>query len=178
MAFHLAARMPEIIVARLEPDEDLFKGIQQVCRERNIRTGLVLSITGALERARLQRFPATYASAAEIPHSHVVEIEGPLEASGHGIIGEVRAPEFGDKPFGTGQYVHGDVYMHVHIVVTSAEETICGHLMEGCRVWSKHPISHFTIALAPLEGIALTLAMDMEAHEAGRSGIHHELAAI
>lgn len=176
MSLHLAARVPEIIVARLEPNEDLFKGIQQVCRERKIKTGVILSITGALERARLERFQATYAEAADVPHTEVVEIEGPLEASGHGIIGEVYAPEFGDKPFAVGKYIHGEVYMHVHIVVTSAKETICGHLVEGCPVRSKHPISHFTIMIAPLEGVSLRLAMDMEAEKTGFArGLFHDL---
>lgn len=178
MSLHLAARIPEIIVARLEPEEDLFKGIQQICRERNIKTGVILSITGALKRARLERFPATDANGVEVQHTQLVEIEGPLEASGHGIIGEVYAPEFGDKPFGTGRYVHGEVYLHIHVVVTSANETICGHVVEGCPVWSKHAISHFTIMIAPLEGVALKLAMDMAAQKIGAPSIYHDLAVI
>ena len=71
----------------------------------------------------------------------VIDIAGPLEASGHGIIGWVEAPGTGKVPFGTGRYVDGEPYVHVHITLTSPHETICGHLMEGTTVRSNHGVS-------------------------------------
>lgn len=57
MPKHAAGRLKEVIYAHFEPNEDLMKGIKQVVVERKIETGLVLSITGGLVKARLSYFP-------------------------------------------------------------------------------------------------------------------------
>jgi predicted DNA-binding protein with PD1-like motif len=165
------------IVAQLEPGADLLESIITIAREQKIRTGVVSSITGAISRATLQHFSPNQEKAANL--IDVMDIEGPLECSGHGIIGEVSAPEMGSKPFGVGKYVHGTPYVHVHLTVTSHRETICGHLMPGCLVWSKHPISHFTIMLAEITGVSLEMTTDatLEATGAGR-GVFHRVTQL
>lgn len=109
----------------------------------------------------------------------MIDIAGPLEASGHGIIGWVEAPGTGKAPFGTGRYVDGEPYVHVHITLTSAHETICGHLMEGSTVRSNHGVSHFTIMVAEVEGAALTMKVDASGEKEYRGGgVYHELVKL
>jgi len=164
----LGGKAEEIVYARFDKDQDLLKGIQDICRQMHIQTGVVLSITGTLDRAVLQRFPEK--ESTDVPIG-VMEIPGPLEATGHGIIGETYAPSLGQEPFGMSQLVHGEPYVHVHLVVTSARETVCGHIMEGCRVRSsRHPVSHFTVAIARVSGVLLRMVI-----EGKGAGLYHDL---
>lgn len=64
----------------------------------------------------------------------------------------------------------------MHLTVTTPTETICGHLMEGCTVRSHHSLSHFTIMVAEIEGVALNMRFD-EAKE-GKGAVYHELLRI
>ncbi|MFH1169705.1 MAG: PPC domain-containing DNA-binding protein [Chloroflexota bacterium] len=172
MAKIVSGRLSEIIFARFEAHEDLRQGLISIIKEKDIRSGLVLSITGALERATLQRPSAV--GRPSIP-MELVDVPGPLEASGHGIIGVVEAPGFGKKVFGLGNdFVHGEPYTHVHLTVTSAEQTVCGHLMDGCTIRSNFPASHFTIVLGRVEG-ALIKMLGEPGDTPGSFIIGHEL---
>lgn len=157
MSLQLAGKLTDVILARLDPNEDVLLGIRKVCREQNIRTGVIMSMTGALQQARLERFPANYKPDHSIP-IEVIELEGPLEITAHGIIGETDAPEHGGRPFSVGGFVHGEPYIHCHVVATDKHgETICGHLVEGCLVRSRHPVSHFTVFIAKVSEAVLKL---------------------
>ena len=174
MSLVVKGRLADLIYARFDPGEDLLSGIQSICKDHGIQTGVVISITGALVKARLQRYPEK-----EIPggsSGEVVDIPGPLEATGAGIIGETYAPSLGQKPFNTtGRYVHGEPYVHIHLVVTSARETVCGHLMEGCPVRSRNPnFTHFTIVIARTEGVQLRMVTD----EKGFGRPYHDLSIV
>jgi predicted DNA-binding protein with PD1-like motif len=74
---------------------------------------------------------------------------------------------------GIGEYKDGEPYVHVHMVVTSADQTICGHLMPGTFVRSHLDVSHFTIVLAKAEGVSLKAAF--QATEDGKGRIYHDL---
>lgn len=148
MVEYIAGGIDEVIYARLDAHEDLLEGIERVVQERNITTGIVMSITGALARARLSGFPNP--GPLEWTSVEVREIPGPMEASGHGIIG-VRADR--------------SSYIHVHLVVTNGIETSLGHLERGTIVRSLLPISHFTIVLASVNGLTLRLLEDATAAE-------------
>lgn len=174
MLTQITGHFGPVIIARLEPHADLLECLFEIARTNKMTAGVVLSITGGLEYATLQKFEKGAGVNSKIG---VVELEGPMEASGHGIIGIVDAPARGDKPFSTGGYRHGEPYVHVHITVTSANETICGHLMPGTRVRSHHPISHFTIMVAPIVDAAVKLTID-GGPEAGNRGVYHVLEEL
>jgi predicted DNA-binding protein with PD1-like motif len=162
MSLIVGGDIEEVVYARLDAGADLLRGIQDVCKQRNIRTGYIF-ITGALLKARLQHY--TEKLAPEMANKMAIdpiEVSGPMEASGHGLIGEAYAPSLGSKTFGAAgdAWRHGDVYVHVHLVVTNAEETICGHLLEGCLVRSPHPTSHFTFVIAKAKGVLLRNVAD------------------
>ena len=172
MSLTVSGKLSEIIFARLEPGEDLRRGLLAVIKEKDIKSGVILSITGALERATLQRFPRLGEGDVVI---ELVSVPGPLEVSGHGIIGQVEAPDYGDAPFGVGDdFVHGEPYLHVHLIVTSTNETICGHLMDGSPVRSSHLVSHFTVIIGRIEG-AMVKMVGEPGPGSVSSRLHHEL---
>jgi len=168
MAFSVSGKLSELIYVRLDKDQDLLAGIKQACVDHDIKTGAVIDITGGLTKARLQKFPSKVND--EKVRIGVTEMEGPLEATGHGIIGMTRGSG------GIGEYKDGEPYVHVHMVVSSADETLCGHLMPGTFVRSHLGISHFTIILAKAEGVALAAAFQETADGKGR--IYHDLQAV
>lgn len=91
----VTTRFGQVVMTRLNPGADLMAAIKDVCRRHEIRAGVVLSITGSLEQAVVQKF-------APGDHTvHSVEIPGPIEVSGHGILGRINAPEQGIEPFGS-----------------------------------------------------------------------------
>ncbi len=175
MATTLSGKISEVIFARFDPHEDLRQGLMKIIKEKNIKSGIVLSITGALEKATLEH--ASGVGEPTIP-LEIIKVQGPLEVSGHGIIGQVEAPEFGKSVFGLGDdFIHGEPYLHVHITVTSAKETICGHLLDGCTVRGNHPISHFTIILGRIEGAGVKM-VGTRGHKPGEVILAHELIKV
>ena len=168
MTSEVVGRMGRVYMTRLGKGEDLLQAIYGVVRRSGMKAGVVLSITGALTHAVLQKFEKGEKAIG------VIELDGDMEVSGHGICGWVSAPERGKQPFGVGRYVNGEPYTHVHLTVTTAEATLCGHLMEGCKVRSNHEISHFTIMIAELEGAALSMRSDPNIP----GGLYHELVAL
>jgi predicted DNA-binding protein with PD1-like motif len=175
MALTVSGKLIEIIFARFEPGEDLRRGLLAVIKEKDIKSGVVLSITGALERATVQRFQQVGEPSIPV---ELVEVPGPLEVSGHGIIGQVEAPAFGDTVFGVGDdFIHGEPYLHVHLTATSTKETVCGHLMDGSPVRSIHTVSHFTVVLGRIEG-AMVKMLGEPGPEPGSYRLTHELVQL
>ncbi|MBI3042632.1 MAG: DNA-binding protein [Betaproteobacteria bacterium] len=170
----ISGAFTEIIFARFEVGEDVRQGLMKVIKDKNIKSGVVLTITGALERARLHRFRGVGSPGIT---TETVEMRGPLEVSGHGIIGQMDAPGFGKTPFGAeGEFMHGEPYLHVHLTATSAEQTICGHLMDGAIVRSTHPTSHFTVLIGRIGGAGVTMTGEPLPGNKARFG--HELVKL
>jgi predicted DNA-binding protein with PD1-like motif len=155
MVATVSGKLSEIILAHFEPGEDLYQGLIRVIKEKDIKSGVILSITGSLEKATLHR---NRTEATADLRGEWVEVTGPVEVSGNGLIGQVEAPGFGDTGFDLGGiFVHEEPYLHVHITVSSAKETVCGHLHEGSPVKSFDPVSHFTVVLGRIEGAMVKL---------------------
>lgn len=165
MPTSVVGKLSELIYVRLDKGQDLLAAIKDAAREHNIKAGVVLDITGSLTKARVQKFKNTDNSAST--RIEVIEIEGPLEASGHGIIGHTQGSG------GIGEYKDGEPYVHVHVTLTNANMTICGHLMPGTFVRSHLDVSHFTIIIGKAEGVDLTAAFQPTPDGKGR--IYHDL---
>ena len=161
----VSGKISDVIYVQLAKDADLLAALRQAVMENNIKTGVVLSITGGLAKARLQKFE----SKSHDPKVRVgvVEIEGPLKVTGHGLIGMTRGTG------GMGDYKDGAPYIKVHLVVSSADETLCGQLMPGTIVRSHLDVSHFTVVLAKVASVSLTAAF--KETEDGKGRIYHEL---
>lgn len=144
---------------------------------------MLLDATGSMETVRLQRFPHQARKGSS--GIDIVEILGQLEVSAHGIIGLGWSPDKSVTvpqelvPFSHGPnslVEHEGPYCHVHIVVSSASQTVCGHLMEGSQIcrntWNgkaKAP-SHFSVAIAKVAGVILRATYD-------RTGYYHDIVA-
>ena len=100
-----------IVLARLNPGDDLLLALRQAVAAAGIRHGLVLSGIGSLSRY----------------HVHVVKTMNLPP-------GDVFFEQ--DGPFDilvlTGYILDGRV--HAHLTVSDTEKAIGGHLEEGCRV--------------------------------------------
>jgi len=174
MTTTISGKLTEIIFARFDSGEDVRQGLLKVVKEKDIKSGIVLSITGALEKARIHRFRGVGEPSTT---TETIELAGPLEVSGHGIIGQLEAPELGKTPFGSeGEFVHGEPYLHVHLTATSAEQTICGHMMDGAIVRSTHPTSHFTVIIGRIGGAGIK--MIGEPKPGGKCRFGHELVEL
>jgi predicted DNA-binding protein with PD1-like motif len=133
----ISGRFGRVVYAHLEPEEDLYNSIVAVAREMGIKTGLVLSVTGALSRARL-------ATAVEPGgKAQIVELEGQIACHGTGLIGETLDPSTAEQT----------PYVDVHCTLCNGGPVREGHLLEGSTVYS----GHFTIALAEADGVELEL---------------------
>lgn len=98
----------QVVVRRLGPGKDLRKELQELCRTEGIAAGVILSLVGSLRVGKL-RF------AGEEKGS---EIKGPLEIVS--VTGTVASSG-----------------LHVHIAVSNSRgETIGGHLLDGCKVYT------------------------------------------
>lgn len=165
MSTSVSGKLSDLIFVRLDKGQDLLQAIKDAAVEHDIKAGVVMDITGSVTKARVQKFPGK--SQAAGVRIEVVEIDGPLELTGHGIIGTTVGSG------GIGEYKDGEPYVHVHVVVTSADQTICGHLMPGTLVRSHLEKTHFTIVLGKAEGVSLAAAF--EPTEDGKGRIYHDL---
>ncbi|MGX7680826.1 PCC domain-containing protein [Jatrophihabitans sp. DSM 45814] len=170
-----------VIYARFDAGADLLLSLREVIKSENITTGLILDLTGALNVARLQHFKELGDPESKVS---VVEIPGPMEASGGGIIG--RCVGTG----GVGGYVDGEPYVHCHLTVNSSVHTFMGHLMEGTIIRAPHygrgnTKSHFTVVLGQVRGVDLQMVSGGPGSENNGLGtwtpehgyVYHELEA-
>ena len=98
------------ITIRLKPRQDLKAEIEKIARDEDIKAGVLLSVVGGLENARL-RMPG-----AKPENQIVKEWKGPLEiVSGTGTISKEGC--------------------HIHISLSDQEgQVVGGHLKDGCVV--------------------------------------------
>jgi predicted DNA-binding protein with PD1-like motif len=163
--------LSKVVYAHLSPGEDLYRAILDVAEQEGIKTGLVLSITGGLAKVRLSM--PMEAESVESPPG-ILELDGTAEASGHGLIGQTL--DSWSSPRSGIENVEGQPYLHVHVTATVAGHTYCGHLIDGCIVRSMHEKSHFTIALAAVEGVQLNFRVSQETMDTYPQGIpYHEV---
>jgi len=114
-------------LVRLDPDEDLLRGIEAAVQELGIQTGLIVSGIGSLKRY----------------HYHVVET--------------TRLPPGNVFPKGEGAYdllhvtgVIADGRVHAHLTFSDREKAMGGHLEEGCQV-----LTFAVVALVEAPGLQI-----------------------
>ena len=155
------AQMGEVIWAQLDRDADLYDEILEICRRENIRSGVILNIVGGLSKARLSMpIKATRNDA----QPGVLELEGMIEAQGVGTIG-VTCDSYDSSTKSGIVYNAGEPNLHIHLTITHEGKSYMGHLIEGCKVRSLHPRSHFTIVLAKTPGAVLNFRVSEETTE-------------
>jgi len=102
----------EVICVHMGHGDDFHECIERAARERDIRSGVILSGVGTFDRARIH-----YITHTEFPaEDKFVELEGPVElCSVDGIIADFQP------------------HMHCTMAVRG-KELFAGHLEPGCRV--------------------------------------------
>src|SRR3954452_492939 len=166
-----SGRMGAVHFVRLAPGDDLYNSIIEVVKEKNIRTGVILDMTGAATNLRVS-IPTSSPDGKK--PGKIVNIPGLTEVLGSGIIGHI------DDDFvsadGEVTYVKGEPYAHIHVAATAADQTFSGHLVEGTIVRSVIPTSHFTFAIAEVEGIDFALRVQHDANPDYPGGVpYHAL---
>lgn len=167
----VGSKIGRVAFAQLEPDEDVYKAIVQLIQQEEMQAGLILTITGGLRYTRLSM--PRKAESVELPPG-VFEMEGSCEASGQGYFGMTK--ETWISPSSKIEHRAGEPFMHVHMSVSVAGQAYVGHLIEGCRVRSIHPKSHFIIVIAEAEGVGLYFRNSGEVREGYPQGLpYYEL---
>jgi predicted DNA-binding protein with PD1-like motif len=170
----ISAQLGRIVYAHLEPGEDVLLGIQEVIEQEDLGTGIILAITGAVSRGRLS-LPVK-ADAVEASPGFI-EFEGLSEVQGGGYFG--RNVDSWSNETSQIRFEAGRPHIHCHMAVNNAGTTYLGHLLEGCKVRSVHPQSHFVLVLAEAVGVDLTLHCSDETTEAYPNGIpFYNVAAL
>lgn len=100
-----------LVVARLNPGEDVLQALRQAVQENGIRHGLILAGLGSLSRYHVHVVKTTNMPPGDV----FFEGEGPF-----------------DILTLTGAILDGRV--HAHITFANTEKAMGGHLEEGCRV--------------------------------------------
>ena len=160
-------KVEEIVFARFQPGEDILYALYDICRKKDIKTGVILDGSGSAVDFTYQHFPInpklcpTNVSIGTMP--------GKCELSNPGTNGStVGKLEEGETPDQVGgrkfppipglwegpkekwpmvgcEYGPGTPYIHAHCVASNADYTVCGHLMPGTKVASGDPTKPSTL---------------------------------
>lgn len=127
-----SAKIKRTIVIHIEKGEDLLESIREVITKEGIKSGLVLSGYGTLDRCRYH-----YITTNLLPPTDEFDTyEGPLELVG--MDGVIASGE-----------------PHIHFDVANSEQSFGGHLEPGCR-----SLYLCDVVIAELEEIDMTFEVD------------------
>ena len=127
------ARAGEIVVVRLAYGELLLESIQEICRQRKIRDGVILTGFGSLTD-----FAVSGAVGASFPPRKFYQRTRPRGVEILAMAGVIA-----------------NYHVHCHLVLSDRNRAFGGHLERGCRV-----LSLAEIALMRVTGIKLARLVD------------------
>ena len=127
------ARAGEIVVVRLAYGELLLESIQEICKQRKIRDGVILTGFGSLTD-----FAVSGAVGASFPPRKFYQRTRPRGVEILGMAGVIA-----------------NYHVHCHLVLSDQSQAFGGHLEQGCRV-----LSLAEIALMRVSGIKLARLVD------------------
>jgi uncharacterized protein len=127
------ARAGEIVVVRLAYGELLLESIQEICKERRIRDGVILTGFGSLTDIAVSG-----AVGASFPPRKFYQRTRPRGVEILAMAGVIA-----------------NYHVHCHLVLSDQNRAFGGHLEQGCRV-----LSLAEIALMRVSGIKLARLVD------------------
>ena len=127
------ARAGEIVVVRLAYGELLLESIREICRQRRLRDGVILTGFGSLTDVTVSG-----AIGASFPPRKFYQRTRPRGVEILAMAGVIA-----------------NYHVHCHLVLTDQNQAFGGHLEEGCRV-----LSLAEIALMRVSGIKLARLVD------------------
>ncbi len=105
-------KVERVLFGRLETGEDLLKTLTELIAKEKMKSG-VISLIGALNKVKLGFF------VPETGEYEVLEREGLYELVS--CVGNVT-------------WMDGKPVVHIHLVASTEEEVVGGHVLEGCIV--------------------------------------------
>ena len=144
-----AGTLARMIVCRILPGSDLLQAIKEIAVEEEIRSGIIVSAVGALEKVRVRNLK-------EAPEEYPITdanrdfgtVKGPFEILT--LSGDIYESE-GEA--GPQVHVHGAF----SLVKDGEISTVGGHLLDGCIV-----LGFAEVYLIELAGIEMTKRFDEE----------------
>ena len=139
------AKMGRVLTVRMAPGDDLFGTTVKICKEKNLKSGVILSVAASLRKATLRnvwKFPEPFPINDEC--RIFTPINGPLELLQ--MSGNITQTE------------KGEPYLHAHVTISMGRpEATCfgGHLVEGCEIFST-----CEMVIAEIDGIDFMRIMD------------------
>ncbi|MCC7082826.1 MAG: DNA-binding protein [Burkholderiales bacterium] len=127
------ARAGEIVVARLAYGELLLESIQEICKQRKIRDGVILTGFGSLTDLAVSG-----AVGASFPPRNFYRRTRPRGVEILAMAGVIA-----------------NYHVHCHLVLTDRKQAFGGHLEPGCRV-----LSLAEIVLMRVTGVKLARLVD------------------
>ncbi|MCW4019883.1 MAG: DNA-binding protein [Candidatus Bathyarchaeota archaeon] len=111
------AKLGRLVVGRVTPRTDLVHGIAKVCEAYGIKSGVVISAIGSLQRARLHYVVSDAEDPLGTAPGPDLHVEGPVElGSCHGLICEDE---------------EGEVSVHLHAsVMGKSKKVYSGHVTD------------------------------------------------
>jgi predicted DNA-binding protein with PD1-like motif len=162
----LPATIGKVVYAHLEPEEDVLESLLTLIEREQLKSGLILTITGALSEGRLSA-PVRPEAVEESPG--FIEFTGLSEVQGGGYFGWNVDDWRNDKS--QIRFERGRPHIHCHMSVSNGGNAYVGHLIHGCKVRSVYPISHFVAVIAETPGVDLTLHASQETTDQYPHGI-------
>jgi predicted DNA-binding protein with PD1-like motif len=160
------ATVGKVVFIHMEPQEDVLESLMTTIEREQLKSGLILTITGALSEGRLSA-PVRPEAVQESPG--FIEFSGLSEVQGGGYFGWNVDDWRNDKS--QIRFDKGRPHIHCHMSVSNGGKAFVGHLIEGCKVRSVYPVSHFVAVLAETPGVDLTLHCSKETSEQYPHGI-------
>lgn len=117
----LQGNLSRVVVIRLHPGEDLIEGIIAACEAHGLKSGVITSCIGSLQRASFFTV-VPLANKIGAGYGDPIEVEGPLElVSAQGTIGSD---------------VEANLLIHMHGSLSDSRGNLHGgHLIKGkCRI--------------------------------------------
>ncbi len=127
------ARAGEVVVVRLAYGDLLLESIQQICRQRKIRDGIILTGFGSLTDIAVSG-----AVGASFPPRKFYKRTRPRGVEILAMAGVIA-----------------DYHVHCHLVLSDRNQAFGGHLERGCRI-----LSLAEIALMRVTGVKLARIVD------------------
>jgi len=119
-------QIERILVARIDPGEDLQKSIETIAERERVSAGIILSIVGSLRRARLRNvksYPTEFPVSDKERAYH--DIEGPIEILS--VSGNIC------------RRVNNTIHVHMHAtlskIINGRIVILGGHVGEGCETF-------------------------------------------
>jgi len=127
------AKAGEIVVVRLTYGELLLESIEEICRARKIRDGVILTGFGSLTD-----FAVSGAVGASFPPRKFYKRTKPRGVEILGMAGVIA-----------------NYHVHCHLVLSDSKQAFGGHLERGCRI-----LSLAEIVLMRVAGVKLARLVD------------------